>query len=585
MLLGAAAALAVLLWLVPLLVWSGRHYIVTTAAHRHPTRALRPHAARAPAQPGLRPHRAEERRAERSSAAATCSSTPGSTAPSCSGTCPVPISSRRRCTTSWRRTRASWPTGAVTTGPPPTPGAPAGRPVRRGAISHRTPSPPRFFPMRISVIGCGYLGAVHAACMAELGHDVVGVDVDEREDRRAVGGPRAVLRAGPARGPRARRRQRPAPLHDRHGRGRRGAGALRRGRHAADRGQRRRRPDLRRRRDRRGCCRTCRTGDLVVGKSTVPVGTAARLAEAGRAPPRRGPTWPGTRSSSARASPSHDTVSPDRLVYGVPGRRRRRAGHRAARRGLRDGPRDRDAPHRHRLRDRRARQGVRQRVPRHEDLVHQRHGRDRRGHRRRRHPARRRDRPRRPHRPPLPQRRHRLRRRLPAEGHPRVHGPRRRARPGESLAFLAEVDAINLRRRERVVDAGRRARRRCRGLRRSPCSASPSSPTPTTCATRPPSTSPGGCTASAPTSRDSTPRRTSRPRGSLPSSTTRPTPRPPCAAPTWSSCSPSGSEFRALDPETVGSLVAQKRIVDGRNVLDLTAWRAAGFDARGLGRP
>lgn len=32
--------------------------------------------------------------------------------------------------------------------------------------------------MRISVIGCGYLGAVHAASMASLGHDVVGVDVD-----------------------------------------------------------------------------------------------------------------------------------------------------------------------------------------------------------------------------------------------------------------------------------------------------------------------------------------------------------------------------------------------------------------------
>lgn len=30
--------------------------------------------------------------------------------------------------------------------------------------------------MRISVIGTGYLGAVHAACMAELGHDVLGVD-------------------------------------------------------------------------------------------------------------------------------------------------------------------------------------------------------------------------------------------------------------------------------------------------------------------------------------------------------------------------------------------------------------------------
>src|SRR5690606_24912187 len=33
--------------------------------------------------------------------------------------------------------------------------------------------------MQISVIGCGYLGAVHAASMAELGHDVVGIDVNE----------------------------------------------------------------------------------------------------------------------------------------------------------------------------------------------------------------------------------------------------------------------------------------------------------------------------------------------------------------------------------------------------------------------
>ncbi|WP_278266165.1 UDP-glucose/GDP-mannose dehydrogenase family protein [Nocardia sp. AG03] len=32
--------------------------------------------------------------------------------------------------------------------------------------------------MRCTVFGTGYLGATHAACMADLGHDVVGVDVD-----------------------------------------------------------------------------------------------------------------------------------------------------------------------------------------------------------------------------------------------------------------------------------------------------------------------------------------------------------------------------------------------------------------------
>ena len=42
--------------------------------------------------------------------------------------------------------------------------------------------------MKLSVIGCGYLGAVHAASMAELGHEVVGVDVDvERVARLSRG--------------------------------------------------------------------------------------------------------------------------------------------------------------------------------------------------------------------------------------------------------------------------------------------------------------------------------------------------------------------------------------------------------------
>lgn len=32
--------------------------------------------------------------------------------------------------------------------------------------------------MRLTVIGCGHLGATHAACMAEVGHEVLGVDID-----------------------------------------------------------------------------------------------------------------------------------------------------------------------------------------------------------------------------------------------------------------------------------------------------------------------------------------------------------------------------------------------------------------------
>ena len=32
--------------------------------------------------------------------------------------------------------------------------------------------------MRLTVVGCGYLGAVHAAAMSHLGHDVLGIETD-----------------------------------------------------------------------------------------------------------------------------------------------------------------------------------------------------------------------------------------------------------------------------------------------------------------------------------------------------------------------------------------------------------------------
>jgi UDPglucose 6-dehydrogenase len=44
-------------------------------------------------------------------------------------------------------------------------------------------------------------------------------------------------------------------------------------------------------------------------------------------------------------------------------------------------------------------------------------------------------------------------------------------------------------------------------------------------------------------------------------------------------------EFRAMDPAGIGEVVAQRNIVDGRNVLDPIAWRGAGWHYRALGRP
>lgn len=44
------------------------------------------------------------------------------------------------------------------------------------------------------------------------------------------------------------------------------------------------------------------------------------------------------------------------------------------------------------------------------------------------------------------------------------------------------------------------------------------------------------------------------------------------------------AEFKELDPNRAGELVAARRIIDGRNVLDPDTWRAAGWDIRCLGR-
>jgi UDPglucose 6-dehydrogenase len=45
------------------------------------------------------------------------------------------------------------------------------------------------------------------------------------------------------------------------------------------------------------------------------------------------------------------------------------------------------------------------------------------------------------------------------------------------------------------------------------------------------------------------------------------------------------SQYRELDPAVLGGVVAHRRILDGRNALPVRAWLDAGWDLRALGRP
>lgn len=170
--------------------------------------------------------------------------------------------------------------------------------------------------MRISVIGCGYLGAVHAACMAKLGHDVVAIDVDERKISELQAGRSHFFEPGL-----------PELLDEVLQTGRlkfssdiadaRGAQVhfvcvgtpQRKGEYAADL----RYVDA----AFASLVDSLEEGNLVVGKSTVPVGTAARLADdlLERFP---GASLAWNPEFLREGFAVKDTLSPDRLVYGVP---------------------------------------------------------------------------------------------------------------------------------------------------------------------------------------------------------------------------------------------------------------------------
>ncbi|SDC39269.1 UDPglucose 6-dehydrogenase [Geodermatophilus telluris] len=170
--------------------------------------------------------------------------------------------------------------------------------------------------MRISVIGCGYLGAVHAASMAELGHEVVGIDVDRRKVTALCQG-RApfyepdfpeLLRHSLGSGRLSFSTEiddaADADVHflcvgtpQKHGEY---AADLRFVQAAAE-----------------SLLAVLRPGQLVVGKSTVPVGTAAELAAvfAEKVP---GALLAWNPEFLREGFAVHDTLEPDRLVYGLP---------------------------------------------------------------------------------------------------------------------------------------------------------------------------------------------------------------------------------------------------------------------------
>jgi UDPglucose 6-dehydrogenase len=170
--------------------------------------------------------------------------------------------------------------------------------------------------MRISVIGCGYLGAVHAASMAELGHDVVGIDVDHAKIEALSKAKAPFYEPGfeelLARTLATGRLRFATDFAD-------AAGSSvhfvcvgtpqKRSEYAADM------------RYVQGAVESLlgvlAPGDLVVGKSTVPVGTAGALAElvAAKVP---GALLAWNPEFLREGFAVQDTLEPDRLVYGLP---------------------------------------------------------------------------------------------------------------------------------------------------------------------------------------------------------------------------------------------------------------------------
>ena len=172
--------------------------------------------------------------------------------------------------------------------------------------------------MRLSVLGTGYLGATHAACLAAGGHEVVGIDTDASRITALEQGVTPfhepglveVLRAGLAEG-RLRFSTHVADAADSDAHFLCVGTPQQPGSHAADLGALWQAVEALAPLLHRPC--------VVIGKSTVPVGTAARLRDAlHRTTPAGGEVHVAWNPEFLREGHAvEDSLHPDRLVLGV----------------------------------------------------------------------------------------------------------------------------------------------------------------------------------------------------------------------------------------------------------------------------
>ena len=337
--------------------------------------------------------------------------------------------------------------------------------------------------MRIAMIGSGYVGLVSGACFADFGHEVVCVDKDPAKIEALEGRPDPDLRAGP-RG--ARRRQRaagPPELHHRSRRRRRRAPTRSSSRSARRPGAATALPTSPTSTPRPARSPQRSTGyTVVVTKSTVPVGTGDEVERIIReARPDAEFAVVSNPEFLREGAAIEDFKRPDRIVIGAEDERAAR-GHA---RGLPAALPQPGADPGHGPAHGRADEIRRQRLPRHQDHLHQRDRGPLRAGRRQRAGGRARHRPRQPHRRAsscMPARA------TAAPASPRTRSPwsRPRRMHGTPVRLVETVVAVNDQRKRAMA---RKVIAACGGSRarqdRSRSSASPSSPTPTTCATRP----------------------------------------------------------------------------------------------------